>query len=53
MFLEGDNVKTTIMLIVVAAILFFIVGCGPGQPFEIENLHTLQSATPTHIAAAR
>ena len=41
------------MLVVVTAILFFVAGCGPGQPFEIEGLHTPQSATPTHVVAAR
>jgi len=34
-FIQGDIMRTTIMLIVVAAILFFVCGCGPGQPFEI------------------
>jgi hypothetical protein len=52
-FLEGNIVKTTIMLIVVAVILFFVAGCGPGQPFEIESLHTPQSVAPTHVVAAR
>ncbi|MHC4556693.1 MAG: hypothetical protein ACYTFW_03795 [Planctomycetota bacterium] len=45
--------KTTIMLIVVAMVLFFVTGCGPGEPFEIESQHTPQSATPTHVVAVR
>lgn len=50
---ERKIVKTTIMLIVVAAVLFLIAGCGPGEPFEIESLRAPQSATPTHVVAAR
>lgn len=38
--------KTVIMVLVVAFILFLVAGCGPGQPFEIEGRHTLQSARP-------
>jgi len=45
--------KTMIMLIVVAAILFVVSGCGPGEPFEIESLHTPQSAAATVASAAR
>jgi hypothetical protein len=51
--LEGDIVKITIILLVVAAILFFVVGCGPGQPFEIEGMHTHQSASPMYVVAAK
>ena len=40
MFLGKNVVRTTILLIFVAAILFFVTGCGPGQPFEIEGLFT-------------
>ncbi len=40
MFLGKNVVRTTIFLIFVAAILFFVTGCGPGQPFEIEGLFT-------------
>ena len=40
MFLGKNVAKTTILLIFVAAILFFVTGCGPGQPFEIEGLFT-------------
>lgn len=40
MFLGRNVVRTTILLISVAAILFFVAGCGPGQPFEIEGLFT-------------
>ncbi|MEA3225969.1 MAG: hypothetical protein U9Q07_08465 [Planctomycetota bacterium] len=38
MFLGKNIAKTTLLLIVVATILFFVTGCGPGQPFEIEGL---------------
>ncbi|MFB0524072.1 MAG: hypothetical protein ACETVZ_00915 [Phycisphaerae bacterium] len=45
--------KTTIILIVIAAILCFVVGCGPGQPFEIESLQTPQPTTAALVATAR
>ena len=51
--LEGDIVKITIILFVIAAIMFFVAGCGPGQPFEIEGMHTPQSESPVYVAAAR
>ena len=45
--------KKTIILLVVAAVLFLVAGCGPGQPFEIEGMHTPQSESPAHVVAAR
>ncbi|MBN2591921.1 MAG: hypothetical protein JXA81_00330 [Sedimentisphaerales bacterium] len=45
--------KITIILLVVSTILFFVAGCGPGQPFEIEGMNTPQSESPAHIVAAR
>jgi hypothetical protein len=51
--LEGDIVKITIILLVVSAILIFVTGCGPGQPFEIEGMHAPQSEQPAHVVAAR
>ena len=45
--------KTTIILLVVAAILFLVAGCGPGQPFEIEGMHMPQSESPAHVVAAK
>jgi len=36
--LERKIMKTIIMLIIVAAILYLVAGCGPGQPFEIESM---------------
>jgi hypothetical protein len=51
--MERYIVKTTVLLAAVAAILFFVAGCGPGEPFEIEGLHTPQSAASAQVAAAR
>jgi predicted small lipoprotein YifL len=45
--------KTTIILFVIAAIIFLLAGCGPGQPFEIEGMHTPQSESSAHVVAAR
>ena len=45
--------KTTIILLVVAAIMFLVAGCGPGQPFEIEGIHTPQSESAAHVVAVR
>jgi hypothetical protein len=53
MFLEGNIVKTTIILFVIAAIIFFVAGCGPGEPFEIEGIHTPQTESQVFVAAAR
>lgn len=41
------------MLVVVLAILLFVSGCGPGEPFEIEGLHNPQAPASVHVAAAR
>jgi len=46
-------VKTTIILFIIAAIMFSVAGCGPGQPFEIEGMHTPQSESPAHVVVAR
>ena len=51
--LEGDIVKRTTILFVIAVIMFFVAGCGPGQPFEIEGMHTPQFESPTYVVAAR
>ncbi len=45
--------RMVIMLILIAIIMIFIAGCGPGQPFEIEGRLTSQTATPAHIIAVR
>jgi len=45
--------KTVILLCVIAFVLFFIAGCGPGQPFEIEGMHNPNTLTPTHVVAVR
>ncbi|MBL7152482.1 MAG: hypothetical protein ISS79_02105 [Phycisphaerae bacterium] len=44
--------KMTIALTLIAAILFLVAGCGPGQPFEIESLHTPQSTVTIQVASA-
>jgi len=46
-------VKTIIILLVVAAMLFLVAGCGPGEPFEIEGIHTPQSEPAAYVIAAR
>jgi hypothetical protein len=53
MSLEGDIVERTVISFVIAAIMFFVAGCGPGQPFEIEDTYTSQAESPAHIVAAR
>ena len=53
MSLEGDIVERTVISFVIAAIMFFVAGCGPGQPFEIESMRTPQSESPAHIVVAR
>ncbi len=50
---EGHIVKTSIILFFIASIMFFVAGCGPGQPFEIEGMHTPQSESPAYVVAAR
>ena len=45
--------KITVILLVIAAIMFFVAGCGPGQPFEIEGMHTPQSELMVFVAAVR
>jgi hypothetical protein len=51
--MEGYIVKTMVMLVIVAAILLFVTGCGPGQPFEIEGRCSPQTATSAYAAAVR
>jgi hypothetical protein len=43
--------KTIILICVIAYIMLFVAGCGPGQPFEIEGRHAPQSSTPELAAA--
>lgn len=45
--------KTVIIVCVIAFVLLFVAGCGPGQPFEIEGIHSSQTVTTTHIAAVK
>lgn len=44
--------KIIIILLVIAANIFFVAGCGPGQPFEIEGMYIHQSESPADIVAA-
>jgi len=46
-------VKITIILFVITAIMFFVVGCGPGEPFEIEGMYMPQSEAQARVMAAR
>ena len=43
--------KTVIIICVIAFIMIFVAGCGPGQPFEIEGRNALQSATQEFTVA--
>jgi predicted small lipoprotein YifL len=45
--------KTILTAAIIAAILFVVTGCGPGEPFEIENLNANESVTITQVEAAR
>jgi len=45
--------KTVILICVIAFIMLFVAGCGPGQPFEIEGHNAPQSVTETFVTAAR
>lgn len=38
--------KKIIMLLMLAIVVFFVAGCGRGQPFEIEGRYSPQSETP-------
>ena len=44
--------KSYILLIVLAAIICFIAGCGPGQPFEIEEHFGCQTQAHVQVSAA-
>ncbi|MBN2590218.1 MAG: hypothetical protein JXA96_10185 [Sedimentisphaerales bacterium] len=44
--------KSYIILVVLAAIICFIAGCGPGQPFEIEEHFACQAQGQILVAAA-
>ncbi|MBN1973167.1 MAG: hypothetical protein JW787_05980 [Sedimentisphaerales bacterium] len=45
--------KSFVILVVLAAIICFLAGCGPGQPFEIEERLTSQTEAQIHVSAAR
>ncbi|MBN2137040.1 MAG: hypothetical protein JW720_04485 [Sedimentisphaerales bacterium] len=46
--------KALITLILIVLAVFCVVGCGPGQPFEIESMgmDTQQSTLTTQVASA-
>ena len=50
-YFEADCMKTIILICVIAFIMLFVAGCGPGQPFEIEGRHAPQSAMTMFSAA--
>ena len=37
--IAGDTMKTFVILVVLAAVMFIVTGCGPGQPFQIEDCY--------------
>ena len=43
--------KMTVTLILIIAAMLLIAGCGPGQPFEVNNPSTPQP-TVTQVASA-
>ena len=45
--------KTFIMLVVFTVIICFFAGCGPGQPFEIEERHISQSEVQMQVVAVK
>ncbi len=44
--------KTIIILIVLAAIIGLTAGCGPGQPFEIEEHFASHNLAQNHVFSA-
>lgn len=45
--------KSFVILVVLGAIICFLAGCGPGQPFEIEEHLASQTEAQIHVSAAR
>jgi len=45
--------KSFILLLLLTAIICFIAGCGPGQPFEIEEHFASHSQNQIQVAAAK
>lgn len=45
--------KSFVIFVVLAAIICFVAGCGPGQPFEIEESFTSQTGSQILVAAAK
>jgi hypothetical protein len=44
--------KRTILFILIAGIMFLAVGCGHGQPFEIEPTNSAQPGSTLQLASA-
>lgn len=42
---------TVTLILIIAAAMLLITGCGPGQPFEVDNPNTTQPAV-TQVASA-
>ena len=49
----GKIMKKYILLVIFTAIFFFVTGCGPGQPFEIEERQVSQSDTQIQVTEVR
>ena len=45
--------KSFVFLLVLAAIVCFIAGCGPGQPFEIEEHFASQNNGKIQVAVEK
>ena len=41
------------MFVVFTVIICFVAGCGPGEPFEIEEHYISQSQTQNQVALVR
>ena len=51
--LSGNTMKSFVILVVLAAIICFTAGCGPGQPFEIEEHFACLRQAQSQFAAVK